>query len=572
MGECMRGTRQDIFALIDSWVENLDATNILWVRGFPGVGKSAVASTLVGRLRNSQRLGSSFVFERAKSTVTTTPVLWRSVAFDLSRSYPAVRKVVVQKLDEELVQPGSSNVKMLFHNLIEEPLKASIDIPRGRLPVVVIDALDECGGLDGRQSVYRVNLLQSLRLWSRLPSRFKLVVTSRNEDDMIRVLSPISYSIDLSSGTTVVSQASADIRLFLTSKFAKISKNYPDSLSPSWPEGDVINDLTNRAAGLFIWAKTATDFVDAGEPKEQLRQILTGSTELGDIAALYTHILNTSFKDPSKEVLKSFKDLVGATSLAKIPLRRSECIDLLGIEPTMLDFIRKGLQSVMDAGDVLRFSHHSFVDFLIDSKKCPPQFLINKMTQHRTLAFASLKIMKRELHFNICNLETSHLRNVDVPGLNDQIREAIPDHLSYSCRFWAEHLQASVFGLELLWEVQQFLDERLLYWLEVLSLTKELNVVVSALSSVIRWCKVSLIFNILWQYSTRFSGRGGKCRPPIICQRCHQVHVRLWACYLPKRPSYISFCFAIYSYNLTRISTILLLLSPNIVPSNGTCC
>lgn len=496
MGECMRGTRQDIFTSIDCWVENLDSPNILWIRGFPGVGKSAVASTLVGRLRDSQRLGSSFVFERTKSTVTTTPALWRSVAFDLARTYPNVRRVVIQKLDEEIVQPSSSNVKMLFHNLIEEPLKASTDIPLGRLPVVVIDALDECGGLDGRQSAHRVSLLQSLKLWSRLPSKFKLVVTSRNEDDMIRILSPISYPIDITSGTTVADQASHDIRLFLTSKFAKIAKNYPDSLTTSWPEDEVITKLTNRAAGLFIWAKTATDFVDAGEPKEQLRQILQGSTELGDVATLYTHILNTSFKDPSKEVLNSFKDLVGATSLAKIPLRRSECIDLLEIEPTMLDFIRKGLRSVMDAGDILRFSHHSFVDFLIDSTKCPAQFLINKSTQHRALTQASLKIMKKELRFNICNLETSHLRNTEVSGLDIRIREKISDHLSYSCRFWAEHLQASPFEIELLHEVQDFLNERLLYWLEVLSLTKELNVVVPALSSVVRWCKVS--HNLLW--------------------------------------------------------------------------
>ncbi|KAF9459713.1 WD40-repeat-containing domain protein [Collybia nuda] len=489
MGECMRGTRLDIIASFDSWVQNIDATNILWIQGFPGVGKSAVASTLVGRLRDSQRLGSNFVFERTKSTVTTTPALWRNVAFDLARTYPAVRKVVIQKLDEEVVQLGSPNVKMLFRNIIEEPLRASEDIPPGRLPVVVIDALDECGGLDGRQSTHRVSLLQSLKLWSRLPSRFKLVVTSRSEDDIVRVLSSISYPIDLSSGTTVADQATQDIRLFLTSRFAKIAKNYPDSLSTSWPGDEAIGNLTNRAAGLFIWAKTATEFVDAGEPKEQLRQILKGSTELGDVAALYAQILHTSFKDPSQEVIQSFKNLVGATGLARVPLRRAECISLIEIEPTMLDFIRKGLQSVMDAGDTLRFNHHSFVDFLIDPKKCPTPFLIDKAAQHKALAHASLKIMKQRLRFNICNLETSHLRNKDIFDLDDQIRQNIPDHLSYSCRFWAEHLRASRFDTELLQEVQEFLNERLLYWLEVLSLTKELNVVVSALSSIIRWCK-----------------------------------------------------------------------------------
>ncbi|RDB27538.1 hypothetical protein Hypma_003814 [Hypsizygus marmoreus] len=488
MGECLRGTREDIMASVEQWINDLKAKNILWIRGFPGVGKSAIASTLVGRIQVSHRLGSSFVFERAKATVTTTTALWRNVAFDLARAYPTVRKVVVAKLEEGVVQPTTSNVKMLFRNLIEEPLKASNDIPFGRLPVVVIDALDECGGLDGRQSVQRIGLLQSLKLWSKLPSRFKLVVTSRREDDILRVLTPLCEAIDIPSGSTVNHQASEDIRLFLVSRFAKIAKNYPESLEPSWPGETVIAELTSRAAGLFIWAKTAADFVNAGEPKAQLRQILKGGTGLGDLAALYTHILHTSFKGPSTEVLHSFKDVVGATTLAKAPLHRTECIDLLGIQPSMLDFIRNGLRSVMDAGDVLRFSHHSFVDFLIDPQKCPRPFLIDEGDQHRVLAIASFRTLKAGLRFNICGLETSSLRNHDVPDLDVRIDDAISPHLSYACRFWADHLRATSFEPAILEELRHLLNEHFLHWLEVLSLLKELNVVVPALAAVIRWC------------------------------------------------------------------------------------
>lgn len=492
MGECMRGTREDIMTTIEKWADDFDAPNILWVRGFPGVGKSAIASTLIGRLRVSHRVGSSFVFERAKATLTTPSTLWRNVAFDLARAYPTVRKVVVSKLDEEVVQLNSSNVKMLFRHLIEEPLKASHDIPTGRLPVVVIDALDECGGLDGRQSVHRVGLLQSLKHWSRLPSRFKLIVTSRNEDDILRVLTPLAYSIDISSGSTVNIQASDDIRHYLVSRFSKLARTYPNSLEKSWPGDSVIGELTTRAAGLFIWAKTAVDFVNAGEPREQLRQILQGGTGLGDVAALYTHIINTSFKDPTADVLHSFKVIVGATILAKVPLQRIECIMLFGLQPSMLDFICHGLQSVMDAGDILRFSHHSFVDFLIDPEKCPRPFLIHEGIQHQVLAAASLRVMKAELRFNICDLETSLVKNLDVEDLDARIMAAIPAHLSYACRFWADHLRASLFKLSILEDVRQFMNENLLSWLEVLSLLKELNVVVPAMSSVIKWCPVSL--------------------------------------------------------------------------------
>lgn len=42
---------------------------------------------------------------------------------------------------------SSSDVDHLFQTLIEEPLFTLVHNPREQLPVVVVDALDECGGL-----------------------------------------------------------------------------------------------------------------------------------------------------------------------------------------------------------------------------------------------------------------------------------------------------------------------------------------------------------------------------------------------------------------------------------------
>ncbi|PVF91095.1 hypothetical protein CPB86DRAFT_792287 [Serendipita vermifera] len=56
----------------------------------------------------------------------------------------------------------------------------------------------------------------------------------------------------------------------------------------------------NRAAGLFIWAKTIVWFINLGEPKEQLGQIMDGnSAREMDIGDLYSRILHISFPKPS---------------------------------------------------------------------------------------------------------------------------------------------------------------------------------------------------------------------------------------------------------------------------------
>jgi hypothetical protein len=158
----------------------------------------------------------------------------------------------------------------------------------------------------------------------------------------------------------------------------------------------------------------------------------------------------------------------------------------------MLDFICKGLQSVMISGDVLRFNHQSFVDFLTDPTVCPKEFLIDIITQNETLALASFQAMAG-LQFNICGLETSHVRNDQILDLDERVKTTISTHLRYSCLFWADHLQAAAFSLELLHEVKVFMRTRLLHWLEVLSLVKEVRVAAGILKVVVDWCDVSFV-------------------------------------------------------------------------------
>src|ERR1700743_3129674 len=73
---CSEGTREDILKVIDEWSTDFDAPNILWVTGQPGVGKSAIATSVVEHLRASKRLGSSFFFQRQAAEVMTPSVLW----------------------------------------------------------------------------------------------------------------------------------------------------------------------------------------------------------------------------------------------------------------------------------------------------------------------------------------------------------------------------------------------------------------------------------------------------------------------------------------------------------------
>lgn len=162
--ECMPHTREETLALVDTWLDDLGAPNILWLTGFPGSGKSALAATITVRLRERRRLGSSFIFRRNEFTIKTPVELWRRASFYLSRQYPTIRLIMLRKLQEEQSLITASATR-LFVDLIEGPLVVSrtSDIPHDRLHVLIIEALDQCGGDSGRRSDERRELLRTLQ-------------------------------------------------------------------------------------------------------------------------------------------------------------------------------------------------------------------------------------------------------------------------------------------------------------------------------------------------------------------------------------------------------------------------
>jgi len=490
---CMKGTREATLQRINKWTTELMAPNILWLKGHPGIGKTAIATEIVEQLASVGRLGSSFFFQRQRDAVLTPQALWRTVAYDLARKHPTIRGTVVAKLKEGAVPLTNAKLENLFRHFIRDPLLLSGEIPNGRLPVIVIDALDECGGLEGQNSEHRESLLDTLRNWAHLPLKFKLIVTSRGENDLERVFSEINHTlIHISAGQTVDSQSSEDIRVFLTTKFQHITRRYP-SLPANWPSDESVGKLVDMSGGLFIWAQTAVKFIQDGQPQRRLEEILKLGVS-GAIDKLYETILTNSFHGAKAGALKEYSDfrsVVGAIILVKGPLRRSSLSALLSIDELSVEYVCIGLQSVLDYQTVLRFHHQSFVDFLLNRDKSPTDFLIETKHGSRKLTLACLRVMKGGLRFNMCNIESSYVRNIDIPELRASIDENIQPHLAYASCWWASHLAETLLDAEILSYIKYFMQELFLYWLELLSITRQMDQGSQVLQSLIDWISVS---------------------------------------------------------------------------------
>ena len=149
--------------------------------------------------------------------------------------------------------------------------------------------------------------------------------------------------------------------------------------------------------------------------------------------------------------------------------------DILGLPPHRGSvIILSKLQSVVafEHGKPVDFYHASFHDFLSASERSG-EWCIKVSDGNKLLAERCLCVMEDLLHFNMADLQTSFIPNVAVEGLEQRISTAIPPYFQYVCRSWASHLRASPFSTDLLSKLRSFVYNQLLYWFEVLGLTKE---------------------------------------------------------------------------------------------------
>jgi hypothetical protein len=72
--------------------------------------------------------------------------------------------------------------------------------------------------------------------------------------------------------------------------------------------------------------------------------------------------------------------------------------------------------------------------------------------------------MKDGLRFDMCGLETSIFRSTEIFYFIARVDNAILPHISYGCRFCADHLRQTTYDNKILDELRYLFDHRLLYW------------------------------------------------------------------------------------------------------------
>lgn len=503
--------------------------NVLWISGDPGVGKSTISTTLVKKTFNYD---CAYVFVKSNSVTSDPRRIWRSIAFGLAKAHRGLKVEIMEVLNAN-PHIVDADIAKQFSLLIKGPLlKLNCD---PRLPIVLVDALDECARGDFSQKERWTELLDTIRSWCQLPPTCKLIVTSRDWVDIEKELHDASHRIRLQAGDRVSDESSQDIHVFFEKKFKKMTWRLA-------PDEDEIGKLTAHAAGLFIWAMTVVTFV--GDPAvrpsdnrlaEVMRNMGHFSENETKMDSLYRQILDSAFSNLQKKERNRREFVLGAIALAKETLRYRDVVDLLTSverctpgpgqnENEIRDDVDSSLYSLTpvianttsesssakitlrDNNPVLAFRHKTFSEFLPEWKRIQDEvkcetYILQRSEQSARLTMACLLLMKKELHFNICELPSSHYPNDKVPNINKLVADHIPSSLAYACLHWTDHLidvdKESPHMRDIMQLLNEFLNEHTLHWLEVLSLTKSVARASTSLDAIKRYTKVrTFVFSL----------------------------------------------------------------------------
>jgi Mlc titration factor MtfA (ptsG expression regulator) len=98
----------------------------------------------------------------------------------------------------------------------------------------------------------------------------------------------------------------------------------------------------------------------------------------------------------------------------------------------------------------------------------------------------------------LCDLKEPGFRAADIPAAT--VEKHLPLHVQYACRHWIEHLaqldasQRAQAGLEDNGRIHRFIQSKLLFWIEALSVMKQLPLSIALINRLLVLANVSLSF------------------------------------------------------------------------------
>jgi len=271
------------------WLSGKTENKVFWIQGKPGSGKStamkfAMKHHMTRKLLNEYHgspwiIAGFFFHDRGSLIQKSISGLLREVLFQIFEEKPCLIRTVAQTCPKYLNITQDDNRTVVSITWTTEDIKEALKLIASEGTVnlcLFIDALDEHFG-NHRELLMVLDILTR----ARNPNfRLRLCLASRPEN-------VFQQALQSTPGFAIHERTRRDIHQFATGKLADVAADAPEQCAL------LIQDIVNKALGVFIWVRLVIDELIEGwvegDTIEELRGILSKiPSELG---ALYERAL-----------------------------------------------------------------------------------------------------------------------------------------------------------------------------------------------------------------------------------------------------------------------------------------
>ena len=484
--EFQKETRTELLDQIELWARTHSATeNCWWITGKPGVGKSTIGAKVAEAFEDEESLYAQYFVTRNIAITTDPDNVLPTMAEQLAKKSPLAALVIQNMLETTPISVVKKLSDRQAQVLLLEPLRAIAQYaPK---VVVVIDGVDELANA----AVFVLSKVTSVlcSIMSDLPTNVKILIFSRPEQTITAEIPPYIKRLDLATENSTY-----DVDQLVRAKLREVAKVYKWS---DWPSEHQVSLLCRNAAGHLGWAATALrwiaeqiEYEGSARRDEAIEEV--SQLGMGELYELYAFILHRILppKDPSRErYLKGLKTVLSCLVVLQQPLDIGSISTLLSLDDFDVTHCMRRISSIIVDGieslterTVPRL-HKSVVDYLVGDHS-HPGLRINLTEQHHSLTITCFKSIQR-LTFNVGHITTSHQLDENISSVSRGI--------IYPCQWLGRHLENGGKRATLVSDVEIFMKNHFLQWLEVLSLQKLVDsVAVSTLKILEKQIKVSI--------------------------------------------------------------------------------
>ena len=245
---CTENTRKAVLDKLQVWANDETATKVYWLNGMAGTGKTTIAYSFSEILVENDSLGGTFFCSHLRGDTSDVRCIIPTISHQLAYFSPSLTPLIMDVVEGH-PDCSSWGISKQFRNFMVKPLNAVYRGSRGVIPVIVLDALDECSN----QSHVVELLSVILKHTKTLPVKF--FITSRPEIKLKETFDRSLGHSDFILHEVEKEIVKADIELYVK---AYLHDRYS---GPNWPAQAELERLVDICDKLFIYAATVCKYI-----------------------------------------------------------------------------------------------------------------------------------------------------------------------------------------------------------------------------------------------------------------------------------------------------------------------